>query len=97
MDGERDFKKGQCLLRERNEVKFDFIRDESENFPIIVLCRVMRVSRSAYYTWKKRPGNLISAEALHLYHRMKVLFEQSRNSLGSREMMKKLRSVTVSD
>ncbi len=56
-----------------------------------VLCRVMRVSRSAYYTWKKRPGNLISAETLHLYRRMKVLFEQSRNSLGSREMMKKLR------
>jgi putative transposase len=51
----------------------------------------MRVSRSAYYTWKKRPGNLISAETLHLYRRMKVLFEQSRNSLGSREMMKKLR------
>ena len=51
----------------------------------------MRVSCSAYYTWKKRPGTLISAETLHLYRRMKALFEQSRNSLGSREMMKKLR------
>jgi putative transposase len=51
----------------------------------------MRESRSAYYTWKKRPGNLISAETLRLYRRMKVLFEQSRNSLGSLEMMKKLR------
>jgi len=28
---------------------------------------------------------------LHLHRRMKALFEQSRNSLGSREMMKKLR------
>ena len=51
----------------------------------------MRVSSSAYYTWKKQPENLISAEPLHLYRRMKVLFKQSRNSLGSREMMKKLR------
>lgn len=34
---------------------------------------------------------MISAETLHLYRRIKVLFKQSRNSLGSREMMKKLR------
>ena len=51
----------------------------------------MQVSTSAYYSWKKRPGQLISADILHLHRRMKALFEQSRNSLGSREMMKKLR------
>ena len=58
---------------------------------MIVLCRVMRVSTSAYYAWKKRPGKLISADMLHLYRRIKALFKQSRDSLGSREMMKKLR------
>ena len=51
----------------------------------------MRVSTSAYYVWKKRPGQLISADILHLHRRMKELFKQSRDSLGSREMMKKLR------
>ncbi len=51
----------------------------------------MRVSPSAYYDWKKRPAKLISAETLHLYRRMKTLFKQSRDSLGSREMKKKLR------
>ncbi|MBT4450580.1 MAG: IS3 family transposase [Gammaproteobacteria bacterium] len=85
------FKKGQCLLRERNEVKYDFIRDESVHFPVTILCRVMQVSTSAYYAWKKRPGLLISADVLHLHRRMKALFKQSRNSLGSREMMKRLR------
>ena len=60
-------------------------------FPVRVLCRVMQVSTSAYYAWQKRPGQLISADVLHLHRRMKVLFEQSRESLGSREMMKKLR------
>jgi putative transposase len=58
---------------------------------VTVLCRVMRVSTSAYYAWQKRPGLLISADVLHLHRRMKALFEQSRDSLGSREMMKKLR------
>ncbi|MCF6194022.1 MAG: IS3 family transposase [Kangiellaceae bacterium] len=85
------FKKGECLLRERNEVKFDFIRDESSHFPVTVLCRVMRVGTSAYYAWKKRPAKLISATTLHLYRRMKALFKQSRDSLGSREMKKRLR------
>jgi len=51
----------------------------------------MQVSTSAYYTWKKQPGKLISADVLHLHRRMKALFKQSRDSLGSREMMKKLR------
>ncbi len=61
------------------------------HYPIVVICRVMQVSTSAYYDWNKRPGKLISADVLHLYRRMKALFERSRDSLGSREMMKKLR------
>ena len=52
----------------------------------------MEVSRSAYYDWIKRPGKSISECDLKLYRRMKQLFERSRNSLGSREMKKKLRS-----
>ena len=56
-----------------------------------MLCRVMAVSTSAYYDWRKRPGQLIDADTLHLYRRAKQLFANSRNSLGSREMMKKLR------
>jgi putative transposase len=72
-------------------VKFNFIKDESVRFPALKLCEVMQASSSAYYAWRKRPGTLISAETLHLHHRMKALFRQSRDSLGSREMMKKLR------
>lgn len=51
----------------------------------------MQVSRSAYYDWLKRPVEIIGDDTLRLYRRMKELFKQSRESLGSREMMKKLR------
>ncbi len=47
--------------------------------------------RSSYYAWVKRPALLISAEGLQLYRRAKALFAASRQSLGSRELMKKLR------
>jgi len=51
----------------------------------------MQVSHAAYYAWLKRPAKLISADELHVYRRIKQLFAGSRESLGSREMVKKLR------
>lgn len=60
-------------------------------YPVRTSCRVMRVSRSSYYDWLKRPAEIISETTLRLYRRMKALFASSRNSLGNREMMKKLR------
>jgi len=51
----------------------------------------MKVSRSAYYAWHKRPAKVITAAELHLYRRLKALFKESRNSLGSRGLSKKLR------
>ncbi len=51
----------------------------------------MGASPSAYYAWVKRPDQLISADTLHLHRRAKKLFNESRQSLGSRGVMKKLR------
>lgn len=80
----------ECLLYEKNEVKFDFIRDESPYYPASILFRVMFISRTAWYAFNKRLNQLISAETLHLHRRIKELFKQSRNSVvGSRQMMKK--------
>ncbi len=50
----------------------------------------MKISRSAYYAWLKRPAKLITAEQLSLYRRAKAIFEQSRNSLGHRTLRKRL-------
>ncbi len=57
-----------------------------------MLCKTMQVSPSAYYDWKQRPARLINPEELNLYRRAKSLFQASRNSLGSRELCKKLRT-----
>jgi len=72
-------------------VKYGFISRQSIFFPITLLCTVMKVSRSAYYSWHKRPAKVITADELHLYRRLKALFKESRNSLGSRELSRKLR------
>jgi putative transposase len=51
----------------------------------------MSVSRSGYYAWRNRPAKVISESELMLYRRTKALFKESRQSLGSRQLMKKLR------
>jgi len=72
-------------------VRFEFIAAHSGIYPVTTACSVMQVSRSSYYDWLTRPAKVISDNALRLYRRIKALFADSRNSLGSREMMKKLR------
>jgi putative transposase len=53
-------------------------------------CKVMRVSQSAYYAWRKRPAIIISAQTLDLQRRARALFGASRDSVGSRELGKKI-------
>ena len=71
-------------------MKYRFIDDLCQSYPVRQLCRVMNVSKSAFYAWKARPAKVITVEELHLYRRIKVLFDASRSSLGSRELAKKL-------
>jgi len=72
-------------------VKYRFIRQHSEDWPVLHLCRLLEVQRSAYYEWREQPGKVIAMQELALRRRMKELFALSRESLGSRTMMQNLR------
>ena len=71
-------------------MKYGFIRDHAGRWPVIHLCRLLGVPRSAYYDWRDKPCKVIPPEELALRRRMKELFSASRESLGSRTMMKKV-------
>lgn len=72
-------------------MKYGFIREWQGAYPVRRLCRVMHVSPSAYYDWRRRGSELIDSATWQLCHRMKALFNESRQSLGSRQLMKQLR------
>ena len=72
-------------------MKYGFIREHAGRWPVVHLCRLLGVRRSAYYDWRDRPGKIVPPEELALRQRMKVLFKASRDSLGSRTMTRKLR------
>ena len=71
-------------------MKYGFIRDHAGRYRVNMLCRVLKVQRSAYYDWQAQPCKVIAQEELALRRRMKELFTVSRGSLGSRTMMKNL-------
>jgi hypothetical protein len=72
-------------------VKYAFIQAHAERWPVVHLCRLLGVRRSAYYDWRDRPATVIGPQELAMRQRMKALFRASRESLGSRTMMRKLR------
>ena len=63
----------------------------ANDYPVSRMCHVLQVAKSAYYDWKQRSATVISAEEFVLCSRMKALFAQSRDSLGSRGMVRQLR------
>ena len=72
-------------------MKYTFIRQHSNDYPVKCLCRMLSVQRSAYYDWRVQPGKVVPPQDLALRRRMKALFAASRGSLGSRAMMRNLR------
>ena len=73
-------------------MRYGFIRAHADSYPVKLLCQMLDVQRSAYYDWRGSPCKVIGPEEMALRRRMKALFAASRESLGSRTMMKNLRT-----
>jgi transposase InsO family protein len=70
-------------------VKYGFIKRETVNFPVTALCRVMRVDRSSYYEWLKKPVKVDLLEMRQIAE-TKRLFKLSRKSYGARRISEEL-------
>jgi transposase InsO family protein len=61
-------------------------------YPVTVLCKVMRVSRSGFYDYRKRfqQGPVLDPHEERLKSQMRQIFKSSRASYGSRRMAEQL-------
>lgn len=65
----RELEKSGHLLRERIGMRYQFIDIEKQVYAIVLICEVMRVSCSGYYSWRsrKRTSREIEKEVFGLY------------------------------
>ena len=89
--GARHIKKSDGLLRERKELRFEFIEKHREEWPIKVMCEVLEVSRSGFYAWQSRPESERSKHHRELVTEMKSIHaDRDMKCYGSPRVHKEL-------
>jgi transposase InsO family protein len=64
-------------------VRYAFIRDHRHEFPVEVACDVLRVSRSGYYAWARRPDGPAEVRRGETLAEIRRVHEESRRTYGS--------------
>jgi putative transposase len=72
-------------------MRFRFIDRQSAAFPVRVLCRVVGVSASGYYRWRKHQESQHSREDRRLRVQIRAIHQQSRGVYGSPRIHAELR------
>lgn len=75
-------------------MKYAFIKGNVRSYPLRLLCSVLRVSRSGYYAWLRRPPK--GSRRVNLLNAIKEVHKESRQSYGSPRVFKALRNACVS-
>lgn len=73
-------------------MRFRFIHEHRGRFEVSRMCRVLRVSRSGYYSWHVRPESPRSLENRRLLGRIREAHEGSRGTYGSPRVHAELRA-----
>jgi putative transposase len=76
-------RKGGHLLRHGGRAKFAFISAEKATFPIVVMCRVLAVSASGYYSSQGRPVSPRGRRDKDLSERVAAVHLASKRRYGS--------------
>jgi putative transposase len=64
-------------------MKFAFIADHREDYPIRVMCRVLGVSTSGFYAWQGRPVSQREQSNAQLLTQIQAIYTRSRETYGS--------------
>ena len=75
--------------------KYQFIAAQAEEYPIVVLCRVLGLARSGYYAWKRRTLSARAQRDQQLTEQIQTSFTASRHTYGSPRVHADLRAQDV--
>lgn len=72
-----------------------FIGEHEGEFEVQIMCRVLNVSVSGYYAWRKRPPSRRALENAALVEQIRAVHQQSRQTYGCRRVTAALRGQGV--
>jgi putative transposase len=64
-------------------MKYQFIEQHKQEFPVVMMCRVLGVSESGFYAWRKRPACQRKREDAHLIEKIRQGFSAHQGRYGS--------------
>lgn len=76
-------------------MRFAWIATEKATDPLRVLCRVLRVTPSGFYAWRRRPLSAHACRDAELDVRIRALFTKARQRYGSPRIHDDLREAGV--
>jgi putative transposase len=76
---------------ERVQMKYQFIEQYKQEFPVVVMCNVLGVSESGYYTWRKRPTCQRQREDAQLTQEIRQVFMTHQGRYGCPRIHRELR------
>ena len=72
-------------------MKYQFIEQHKQEFPVVAMCRVLDVSESGFYAWRKRPACLRKREDAQLTQEIRQVTVWHRGRYGSPRIQSELR------
>ena len=64
-------------------MKFAFVKEHRDSWPVVAMCRVLQVSRSGFFAWLKRPASRRSKRQVELIKKIRAAHQQNRELYGS--------------
>ena len=71
-------------------MKYQFIEQHKQEFPVVVMCNVLGVSESGFYAWRKRPACRRKREDAQLTQEIRQVFVTHRGRYGSPRIHREL-------
>ena len=93
--GARHFKKSLGHLLKAPRMKCAFIEEYGSGFRVKKMCRILCVSRSRYYAWKRRAKSFRQQENERLIENIREAHKLSRRTYGSPRIAKELKENNI--
>jgi hypothetical protein len=76
-------------------MRLQFIEDHRDEFPVSRMCKVLDVSRSGYYAWRRRPPSEREMANQGLYKKVKAVYDRNHGTYGSPRIYRALKRQEV--